>query len=103
MLVDAVNLLYTDACGIYIPQLFVKNCLETTTGSWHNLSTWAVGECLAGPETDGYWEAWDDICGRAKFVMPDGREFNLYQDGDLWLICYAQMSDEEKSNFGFED
>lgn len=98
----AVTLLLSDARGIYIPQNFVESCLEPKEGHWTGVADWARGECAAGPDTDGYWDAWDDILNRAIYHAPNGDEFRLYQDGDLWLLCFEKMSAEERENFGFE-
>lgn len=49
-----------------------------------------------------YWEGWETILANAKIVF-DGVEYTLHHDGDLWLVNFNLMSDEEKQNFGFED
>lgn len=99
---DAITLLYSDSHGIYIPQLFVRECLEPRQGTIVGVDDWPRGECLAGPETDGYWEAWDEILSRFEYHL-DGHVYRLMQDGDLWLYCYERMTNEEKHNFGFDD
>jgi hypothetical protein len=101
---ESIQLLISDASGIYIPQRFVQECLEPRAGSIiANGSQWAIETCLEGPDSEGYWDAWMDICDRFKYQSESGDIHTLYQDGDLWLICYERMTDEEKTNFGFED
>lgn len=57
---------------------------------------------MEGPEADGYWDAWETVLSTAQYV--EGLHvWRLYQDGDLWAICYDLMTDEEKHNFGVED
>ena len=58
---------------------------------------------LTSGEEELSQDAWDEVLRRAKFVHDDGREFRLYQDGDLWALCYEHMTDEERSNFGMEE
>jgi hypothetical protein len=100
---NAVNLLITDAYGVYIPQRFVQEFLDPIRGSWQYVGDWPRGECAAGPYTDGYWEAWDEILNRATYTDEDGHTYCLWQDGDLWLLDSSRMTDEEKRNFGFEE
>ena len=95
----AVNLLFTDARGIFIPRDFVLTFhLEKFTG----ISEWAENQCK-NEENANYWDAWDSILNNAEYVDIDGNKYSLYQDGDLWLICFDRMSTEEKENFGFEE
>jgi len=96
---ENVNLLLTDARGIYIPRDFVTGFnLSKFTGISDN-----DVETCENPENEWYWEAWDSILNNARFTAEDGRIFYLYQEGDLWLLCYDHMNAEEKRNFGMED
>lgn len=104
----AVTLILSDARGIYIPRDFVTdNNNEIATdhcAAWgltdDNRDQWADA---ADPESEWYWEAWTWILDNAKFTDADGDVYILHQDGDLWGLCVERMTDEEKSNFGFED
>ena len=97
---DNVVLLLSDARGVYIPRDFVQGFDMVQWGL--DPDSGAVRTC-AEPDADGYWDAWDEVLRRAKYVADDGREFRLYQDGDLWALCYEHMTDEERSNFGMEE
>lgn len=50
------------------------------------------------PEHDFYWDCWDDVVYNAKIVK-DGVEYTLHHDGDLWLVNYDMMTDDEKLDF----
>lgn len=52
-------------------------------------------------ENEFYWDDWCTVCDNAKIVH-DGVEYTLHHDGDLWLINYGMMSEQERVNFGFE-
>ena len=54
------------------------------------------------PENEWYWEAWHEVLDKAQYIDNQGNIYRLYQDGDLWLICYELMTNEEKINFGFD-
>mgnify|MGYP003660226537 CR=1 FL=1 len=96
---ENVNLLLTDARGIYIPRDFVEGYdLSKFTG----ISEDDIETCK-NPDSEWYWESWNMILSNARFTAEDGRIFYLSQDGDLWLLCYDQMNKEEKRNFGMED
>jgi hypothetical protein len=48
------------------------------------------------------WERGTDVLSNASYTDDKGNVFTLYQDGDLWAICFDKMTDGEKENFGFE-
>ena len=95
---EKITLLLDSARGQYIPRDFV-------TG--FDLSKFAgipsaVAEECKNPESDEYWDAWNVILYSASYIE-DGRVFELYQDGDLWLICWDELTGEDKVSFGFID
>ena len=98
---NAIELLLSDARGVYIPRDFVESFDLTRWGL--DPDSWDVQTCAKGPDgNEHYWDAWTQILDRAEY-RHDGNVWRLHQDGDLWAICYELMTDEEKSNFGFED
>lgn len=99
MTLSAVECLLSDARGVYIPRDFVADFDMAEWGVAD--ATWALDTCAAGPDEEGYWEAWDEIMRKAEFKEGDN-VWRLHQDGDLWAVCYELMTDEEKRNFEFE-
>jgi hypothetical protein len=94
----AVEFLIDSHHGSYIPQIFVGFDLA----KWHlDPESWEVETCLAGPDADDYHEAWNEIICKAYFEL-DGNTFELHHDCDLFAICTAMMTDEEKENMGFD-
>ena len=98
MKLDNVEILLSDARGIYIPRDFVQGFDLTR---WEGISESDI-EILQNPDNEFYWESWESVLNNAKFIADDGRVFSLWQDGDLFAICYEEMTDEEKHNFGFD-
>jgi hypothetical protein len=98
---DAVECLLSDARGQYIPRDFVANFDMAEWGLDYERDKWALDTCAAGPEEEGYWDAWMYILDNAEYKK-DGNIWRLHQDGDLWALCYERMTDEEKRNFEFE-
>lgn len=103
----AVNLILSDARGIYIPRDFLTD--NDNAIAWEHCKAWGLTESnfehwkdALDPEHDWYWYAWEWILSNAKYKHGDDTYF-LWQDGDLWGLCFDKMTDEEKSNFGFED
>ena len=95
MSTEPAVILYADSArGIYIPQHFaesVNRALVAGVGA----DDWDILE--AGPYCEHYWDSWESVLDNARIG-----EYSLYQDGDLWLLDFARMSDEEKDNFGFD-
>lgn len=90
---DAVQLLLSDSRGIYIPRDFCTN---------FDLEAFGLSEddedvkcCQAGPDQEWYWDAWNQILDKAKTTTGHV----LYQDGDLFLLNYDEMTSEELANF----
>jgi len=70
--------------GQYIPQAFA-HVIDRASVDGVSDEEWAILE--AGPGHEWYWETWDRIENAA--VITDrhtGERFQLYQDGDVWLI-----------------
>ena len=95
---ENINLLLDSARGQYIPRDFIQGF---DLNKFSGISDWTIEQCQ-NPDNEAYWEAWESILNNAEYKHSDGRIFTLHQDGDLWLICYDNMTEEEKQNFGFE-
>ncbi|MBS4041668.1 MAG: hypothetical protein KGZ81_13855 [Flavobacteriales bacterium] len=93
-----ISLLLDSARGQYIPRDFV---LDFDLSKFQGLSQSDIYDCQ-DPDNEWYWGAWQNILDTAQYIE-DGRVFTLHQDGDLWLICLDELTQEEKQNFGFED
>lgn len=105
---NAVTLILSDARGIYIPRDFV--CDENNEIAVEHCAAWGLTEAnkthwedAANPESEYYWDAWQWILDHASYKDEQGNIYRLNQDGDLWALCYERMTDEEKSNFGFDE
>ena len=96
---SGIQLLLSDSRGIYIPQNFYQDFL--------NFKTWGLlksdFKALRNPDNEYYWDNWELVLNNAKHTDKDGNVWHLWQDGDLWAICFELMTDEEKQNFGFEE
>lgn len=115
--------LLLDCCrGVYIPRDFVAGfdvevwglkpdswAVKTTASRSRMLSKlwglqpsgWAVNTCQDPGDDPDYWEAWEEILDKASYTDNDGHEWRLWQDGDLWAVCYDLLTDEERKNFEF--
>ncbi len=94
-----IQLLLSDARGIYIPRDFVQGFdLE----KWHiDAENWAAETCN-DPDNEHYWDAWDQVLNNAYFI-DNGKKYTLYQDGDLFAIAYDDLSDSEYLDFFGEE
>jgi hypothetical protein len=103
----AVNLILSDARGIYIPRDFLTD--NDNQIAWDHCAAWGLTKdnmhewrAAVLPDSEIYWDAWQWVLEHAKFTDVDGSVFRLHQDGDLWGLCFERMTNEEKDNFGFE-
>lgn len=96
---DEPFVLLSDRHGINIPKLFAA-CFEIKHGCIKD-------DCLeilqAGPEHDEYWDAWDEVLSDAVLVNHEGKEYTLYQDGDLWAVPKGMEWSEDDDWFIWPD
>ena len=92
---QAINLLVSDANGIYVPQVFATNY---DLSLWSNIDPEDLTTIEEGPDHEYYWEAWNNILNSATYLL-GGDQYHLHNDGDLWAICYDKVSDEEYEEF----
>jgi len=105
---NSVILLLSDARGVYIPRDFLTHGLGEIDSD--RCAAWGLTETnrewwedAASPDSEFYWDAWEWILNNARYIDSAGNVYNLYQDGDLWALCYDRMTPEEKQNFGFDE
>ena len=89
-----IELLLSYARGRYIPRDFIEG-FDTT--EW-NIGEDDIKNC-SDPSNEYYWDAWRKICDTARYTAADGRVYSLYQDGNLWAVCYDSMTDKEIQDF----
>lgn len=93
---QSIELLLSSNHGQFIPSIFV---------SGFDLSKFNISlsdydkEALQDIDHEWYWEAWQTVENNAYYIDKNGNEYTLLLNGDLWLICYELMTDEEKLNF----
>ena len=85
------ELLLDDCHGIYIPQIFCQMFKPEVWGYTADDEDWI--SCLAGPDDEFYWDAWDEITCYARMQGEDGRTWYLSQDGDLFVVTNELPSD----------
>ena len=96
---QASNLLLSNCRGVKIPQDFYNNFdLE----KWHIKKSYFLNN-LNEVHSENYWCAWEEVLNNAYYLDDDGNKFVLYQDGDLFGICYEIMTDSERLEFFGED
>ena len=81
------NILISDNQGIYIPQCFVKNFDMELWGLSGEDCKEDIASILEGPGSEYYWESWENILVRATLIDEEGKEWYLWQDGDLFAQC----------------
>jgi len=84
--------------GVYIPRDFIESYREEIYGDLSKYKT-----DLASPDLENYWEAWTELCAEVEVEDVSGKVWQLYQDGDLFLVCDAYMDDEEYKSFYGEE
>lgn len=71
------------ASGIYIPQRFAEEVQYEFLSGVREEDMRILRE---GPTGEWYWQAWGQVLNDAVLTDSNGQVWNLYQDGDLWII-----------------
>lgn len=79
------QLLLSDSHGIYIPKLWADEIGDEEEAESYSVSWEDVLICQAGPDSEGYWDAWDSILRDAQWDE-NGEDWCLHQNGDLWAV-----------------
>lgn len=79
------QLLLGDSHGVYIPKLWADEIGDEEEAESYSVSWEDVLSCQAGPDSEGYWDAWDSILRDAQW-NENGEEWALHQNGDLWAV-----------------
>lgn len=95
MRTETIACLVDGARGAYVPQTFVE---LYDAAAW-GITPEDVDILRAGPDHADYWETWDSVLQSAGYTSDDGRIYSLYQDGDLFVIAYDAMTDDEYREF----
>lgn len=72
--------------GVYIPQRFAADARGYIRSNASELSDDLLFLEESKPETDGYWEAWENVLDNFTFTDYAGTKYTLYQSDDLWAI-----------------
>ena len=88
-----VEILADSNRGMYIPQHFAEACADR----WENIMPDDLEVLLAGPDNPEYWDAWASVLDTAQYMDGDYR-YILWQDGDLFAVCNARMTEQERQH-----
>ena len=91
---SGIEILLSDNRGVYIPRDFALYFEDMDGVRAEDMEI-----LKAGPDHEGYWDAWDSITSDASFTDEKGNVWRLYQDGDLFAYCEPLMTDEEYYGF----
>lgn len=96
-----IQLLLSDARGIYIPRDFAESMNREYISGVPD-DDWAILE--AGPEHEHYWDAWTDVLDSATATDPaTGVVYRFEQDGDLFAIPEGMEWDDETDGYVWPD
>ena len=92
---EAIEILLDSNRGVYIPQNFATEC---NADYFVGINADDFKTIKSGPNTEFYWDAWNNILDNAEY-HESGHIWRLYQDGDLFLVCDALMTKQQKADF----
>jgi hypothetical protein len=88
-----IKILLDADLGGMIPRFFSNNL-----HLWQGVDDY-VKDAIAMGEDEEYWQAWEKVLDNAFFVDEQGKTWTLYQDGDLFAICFDENGPDNLSEF----
>jgi hypothetical protein len=95
---DGIELAENSGAGIYIPRNFAESSLAAY---YPQLAEYA--QDLADPDNEYYQDTWIRLLDNFEIQDDQGNTWQLYQDADLFLVCYGLISDERYEEFFGEE
>ena len=80
---DKTFVIVDESKGIYQGQ-WLATLYKTQIG-WAGADRLDIEALLSGPEHPYYWDALDYVCDKAIWTDPDGVEYKIWRDGDIFL------------------
>ena len=89
------------AHGVFVPKVFAKTVNRALLSgvSIETLDYLAKEESL---EDDGFWDTWDSVLNNVR-IKVEGKIYHLHQDGDLFIINWDNLTEDESKAFGLKD
>lgn len=81
-----IELVLTDARGVYIPRDFAD-----MYGTEYGVTDDDLAILLDGPDNDHYWDVWHDVLDYAEYQDDNGHTWRLYQDSDLFIYRHTDF------------
>ena len=95
-----VKLFIDGVHGIYVPQVFAKTMNRTLMSGVSAEVLDYLSQEDSSTDAD-FWDVWDDVLNNAR-VTVEGKIYYLYHCGDLFLIDWDNLTEEEKHSFGLD-
>lgn len=76
--------------GVHIPRDFAQ-CVDRSRVTGISDDDWSA---ISDPDSEGYWDAWQNVCDNATVKGDNGVTYRLYQEGALWLIPQGMEWDD---------
>lgn len=79
-------LLLDGARGISIPSVFAELMHDNCGMKISGVLPEDLVALRGAVEDDAYWDIWGDVLACALLTDSGGKQYRLWQDGDLWLV-----------------
>ena len=98
---DNVILFLDESRGVYIPKKFAQiidtDCIIDYPRFKDYFEVLKEVEPY-GEDSTEYWDCWQSILDNMQ-IKDNDKVYSLYQDGDLFLVDYENMTEEESKEF----
>ena len=86
--------------GVFVPMVFAQTVNRALLSgvSEETLDYLAKKESV---KDDWFWEEWDSVLNNAR-IAHNGKIYHLHQDGDLFVIDWDNLTEDESKAFDLE-
>ena len=86
--------------GVFVPMVFAQTVNRALLSGVdaETLDYLAKEESV---EDVDFWDVWDSVLNNAR-IAHNGKIYHLHQDGDLFIIDWDNLTEDESEAFGLE-
>ena len=86
--------------GVFVPMVFAQTVNRALLSGVdaETLDYLAKEESV---EDVDFWDIWDSVLNNAR-IAHNGKIYHLHQDGDLFIIDWDNLTEDESEAFGLE-
>ena len=86
--------------GVFVPMVFAQTVNRALLSGVSEETLDYLAQNSSVEDVD-FWDVWDSVLNTAR-ITHNGKIYHLHQDGDLFIIDWDNLTEDESDVFGLE-